>query len=172
MKKPVLYILCGLPFSGKTTLAKKLIRRLGANLVSLDQLVEQAGLPHVDTSIPEKVWKQFKRKSHFLIKNYLKNGQSVINDSVNLTKKDRQHLRLMATKYNSEVRVIYFETPLSLAKRRWKLNKRYQKRFDIPEYIFEDAAIKLETPTDEENFLIYKKSFNFADWYNTHFKTN
>lgn len=36
MKTPRLYILCGLPFSGKTTLAKKLEKRLGFVLIDID----------------------------------------------------------------------------------------------------------------------------------------
>ncbi len=43
MKKPTLYILCGLPFSGKTTLAKKLSEKLGFVHIDLDEVKFEHG---------------------------------------------------------------------------------------------------------------------------------
>lgn len=38
MEKSTLYILCGLPFSGKTVLTKKLIEKLGYASVNIDDI--------------------------------------------------------------------------------------------------------------------------------------
>lgn len=45
--KPTLYILCGRPYSGKTTLARELARRFGFEIVSMDKIMEQEKLDPV-----------------------------------------------------------------------------------------------------------------------------
>ena len=38
MSEPTLYILCGLPFAGKTTLAKELVKHFGFVHIDIDQI--------------------------------------------------------------------------------------------------------------------------------------
>jgi hypothetical protein len=41
---PTLYVLCGVAFSGKSRLAAAMARRLGCQVVSLDEIIAREGL--------------------------------------------------------------------------------------------------------------------------------
>jgi adenylate kinase family enzyme len=44
MSESKLYILCGLPFAGKTTLAKELVKRFGFVHIGIDQINTNFGV--------------------------------------------------------------------------------------------------------------------------------
>ena len=56
-----LYLLCGMPFSGKTTLGRSIAKYHGCPYISLDKINEARGLSGGD-GIPVKEWE----KTHFL----------------------------------------------------------------------------------------------------------
>lgn len=43
MNRATLFILCGLPYSGKSTLAKELVSCLGFKAVSMDEVMDKKG---------------------------------------------------------------------------------------------------------------------------------
>ena len=52
MTKPTLYILTGLPYSGKTTLTNELVKRFGFKTASVDDVMDERGLDS-DTMVQE-----------------------------------------------------------------------------------------------------------------------
>lgn len=85
MTTPKLFVLCGLPASGKSTYAKKLAEVHNANIHSSDEIREELSGDVNNQNINELVFKTL----HNRIKEDLKNGKSCIYDATNINYKRR-----------------------------------------------------------------------------------
>ena len=56
MSQPYVYLLCGLPFAGKTTLAKALEDWLGVTRVALDEINTKTGFGNEETGLSPEEW--------------------------------------------------------------------------------------------------------------------
>jgi len=165
MKKPTLYILCGLPFSGKTALAKKLSDKLGFVHIDLDEVKFEHGFRGVsDDDVSHEDWVKIFDDMYQRIRKALKEGHDVISDISNLERSDRDRLRTVATGGGFPTKVIYLNIPESVVRERWLQNKKKQGRFDISEKIFNEAVGALEEPTEDENVIVFDQSLSLKDW--------
>ena len=78
MTKPTLYILTGLPYSGKTTLTNELVKRFGFKTASVDDVMDERGLDS-DTMVQED-WNAVYSEAYERLKVNLTKGDSVIFD--------------------------------------------------------------------------------------------
>lgn len=100
---PTLYILSGLPFSGKSTFAKKVEEMTMLKRVSFDDL--WASFVAVDEKISyENMMKEIKR----LIEKHLEKGYSIMYDSTNLKTDHRRAMIDLANETDADPIVIYF----------------------------------------------------------------
>ena len=127
MKKPTLYILCGLSFAGKTTLGKAFVKKFGYETVDVDVTKENLyskGLK--DDDLTHDQWVKIYDETDREIEKYLKEGKSVLDDSRNFRKFERTHARKIAEKCNSDFVTIYVKTPEEVVRQRWIENKKNQ----------------------------------------------
>src|SRR3989338_10110778 len=130
MIKPKQYLLVGLPYSGKTTLANELKEKLGFAHINIDQIKFDEGYrDRSDSEVPNSVWKKIFKKSDSLIVNLLNEGKNVANEYAWITKKWRNRARNAAKKAGYETKVIYIKIPLRIIKQRWIKNSKHKKRF-------------------------------------------
>src|SRR5260370_18711738 len=108
---PRIYILCGLPFAGKTTLAKLLVQRLGLPRVSIDEINGERGLGFNNSLISSADWDSTYAESYRQLDAYLHAGRSVIYDAANFTRSKRDKARAVAAQSGSGGCVIYVATP-------------------------------------------------------------
>ena len=149
MSKPYLCILCGLPFSGKTTLAKELVKKYDWVRVDLDQINserELGGLANVDKALAQE--------------------KTVINDTANFTREQRDKLRLIAKKYNIPSKVIYINIPEDEARRRWQENRISKIRYDVKDEDFAEVADNFQPPAEDENVVYYDQAIPLEVWIN------
>src|SRR5690242_17359837 len=97
--QPRLYILCGFPFSGKTTLARELLSRLGLAYVSIDAINTERGVGLEGKSISPQAWDVTYRLAYDRLADALSVGQSVLFDHVNFTRGQRDELRTIAAQH-------------------------------------------------------------------------
>ena len=100
---PILYILGGLPASGKSTLAKSLAKKIGAAYIRIDS-IEEAILTHKKLVGPEGY-----KAAYNLSRDNLKNGLSVIADSVDpieITRKAWRQVAKDSTAQYIEIEII------------------------------------------------------------------
>ena len=90
---PVLHLMCGLPGSGKTTLAKQLSKECNAVRFSPDELLYNLGLDCYDDEIRIRV----EKLQWQLAQELLKSGNSVIFESGFWLKIERDNCRSMAS---------------------------------------------------------------------------
>ena len=89
MNKPILYVMMGLPASGKSSLAEEIAWTKDATIISSDAIRKEW---YGDESIqgnPTKIFEEMRKRTVSV----LENGRSVVYDATNLTLKSRYFLR-------------------------------------------------------------------------------
>lgn len=162
--KSVVYMLCGLTGSGKTTYAKKL-QKANPNLIrlSVDEIIfDQYGRYGED--YPEEKYFEYyepavKELDNQLIE-HLKNGKSVIIDTGFWTKAERDRYKKLIEEYSVEWKLVYFKTdPEVLFKRLNKRNKRADANaLKVTEEALGDFIKRFEEPSDEGEELEYRRT--------------
>ncbi len=164
MKKPCLYILCGLPFAGKTTLAKELVNSLAVKRVAIDDINSERGIWDNEKGLSSEEWDETYREAYQRIATFLSKGESVVDDSANFTVEQRDRLRDIAQQYNASTCVIFVDISLTEARRRWQENRQTAVRADVRDDDFAHVVVYFAPPTVNENVLLYNGSLPVRDW--------
>jgi len=101
--QPRLVMLCGLPGTGKSTLARELAHRLPAVVVESDQVRHRLFTPRTYTA-EESRWVH--KVCHILIGWYLRHYYHVVYDATNLYEYHRQLVKHLAARSQAELVVI------------------------------------------------------------------
>jgi predicted kinase len=156
-------ILCGIQFTGKTTLARALAMLRGWAHVSSDEIVESL-LESVDGEISEEQWSEAFHISLKRVAESLARGQSVVYDSTAFERVTRDQIRAIARQYDASARVVYFTLPVAEANRRRIENQLHPQRHDVSEKGFWELVNSLEPPTADESILIFDGTLDAATW--------
>lgn len=159
-----LYILCGLPFAGKTTLAKALVRELGLSRVSIDDLNTERGIWDDEKGLSPEEWTNIYNEAYRRIDALLSQGKSVVDDNANFTREQRDRLRAIAVKHDVPTTVIYVTTPLAEVRRRWQENRQTRVRSDVRDDDFAQVVDSFEAPTDDEDVVCYDGTMRVGEW--------
>jgi predicted kinase len=104
---PQLIAFCGLPGSGKTTMARLLEQKTGAVRLNVDEWVAALGVDFFDD--------EFRHKLHGRLYEHgltlLKLGQSIIIEDGLWTREERDRLREIAHKLGATIGIHYFNIP-------------------------------------------------------------
>jgi predicted kinase len=149
-----LYLLCGLAFSGKTTLAAALGRHLGAAVVCLDEINASRGLQG-GAGIPVEEWARSHEEALRQAEDLLAAGRSVIVDDTNCFRFLRDDYRAVAERHGVRTTVLYIGAPLGLVLERRRENDRTQARASVAEPVLLDLVEKFEMPAADENVLVF-----------------
>lgn len=170
MQEPTLYIMCGLPFSGKTVLTKELVSRLGFEYVNVDEIKFAHGFEwKEDSDITLKEWEKIFDESYQESLDYLHKGKSVVYDCANQDRASRDKLRKVAAEGNFPTKVIWLDISEEVVRERWSKNKTTKERFDLPERLFQSAIDTYQRPTEDENVIKFNLSTNLEEWIKANF---
>lgn len=165
MDKPKQYLLVGLPYSGKSTLAKQLIDKLGFAHINIDQLKWDKGYAEVgDDDVPDKAWDEIFTEADRLIVEYLSEGKNLANEYAWITKEWRDRARKVAEDAGFETKVIYIKIPVEEIRRRWQENIKTKTHFHWPEEEFNAYLKDFEEPTSDENVIFYNQKMSIDEW--------
>lgn len=164
MDEPCLYILCGLPFAGKTTLARALERQLGIAIVELDAVNKARGVGLHGEAISPEEWDRTYAEAYRQLDAFLAAGQSVLFDATNFTKAQRDSLRTLAGKRGASSLVIYLDVSEAEARRQWLQNRTTDKRYDVRDEDFAQVVNYFEPPAPEEQAVRYRPSQPADEW--------
>jgi predicted kinase len=167
LSKSTLYILCGLPFSGKTTLAQALASQCGFVHLDLDTIARAKNL-FPEKGINDEQWGHVFEEVYQQIAALLISGESVVIDAVNYDRVGRDRLRTIAKQSDSSVYVIYINLPLREIEQRLQANRANPQRPPVREEDFMELATQFEIPTIEENILIYDGTQSVQEWIQHH----
>lgn len=145
--------MCGVGFSGKSTLAKKIAEHTGAVLISQDAMYFEKELNlNLDN---DDQWRMLLDMCKERILENLKNGKSVVFDSVNTRFEHREELRQLAKSAGAGTKVVFLDTPIDIQRERQEKNRETKARPDVKQEYLDQAINELEVPTSEENVLVF-----------------
>lgn len=149
-----LYILCGLPFAGKSTLATTLARRFGWVIISIDAINHARGLGLNGEPMTLEQWDETYAEAYHRLSEALVAQQTVIFDAVSYTRAQRDELRAIATERGASTRVIYLDIPADVCRGRWLANRATEARYDVRDEDFEHVVRRFEPPYALEKPLV------------------
>jgi predicted kinase len=156
--------MCGLPFAGKTTLAKKIADHTNSQLIGFDttwQEIKSKLDPNMD-KVGE--WKVVLKTAQDKIKKYLNELKSVVYDDINVRVEHREAFRKIAQECGATSIVIYVNTPLEVLREREQNNILNPQRHDVEPINFNNALAQWQEPTLDENVVEYSQSTGISKW--------
>lgn len=153
--KPILFIMCGEAFSGKSTISKHISKKYGAQIIgrdsiyfSLEKHLALEGTPEEDDDM---LWDSLWSVAVQGAKNQLLLGSSVVFDDVCLQKVRRDELKKVAEQSKAKYILIFLNISKEGLKRRKEENKKTKTRHDVPSAWMEADREDFERPTPDEN---------------------
>ncbi len=164
---PTLYLLCGLAFSGKSTLAGALATHADAAVVSLDEINARRGL-FGGEGMPVAEW----AKSHEIalgeVESLMRRARPrIVVDDTNCFRFLRDAFRTVARRNGYNSLVILLDTPLAEIRSRMDATRRNGDRRLISDENFAMHHDSFEWPRDQETCLVYAASEAVEPWIKT-----
>jgi predicted kinase len=160
---PTLYTMCGLPFSGKPTLANEIAFATESKIVSFDEFwIEK----NKEKSIPQGAegWKLIRNLTLSEIEKLLIDGVSVVYDDTNARVEHRQELREISKKTGARQIVIYLSTPIEFIRKRETRNIVTKEKRQVELKKFQAVFNQFEIPNEEENVVEFKPGMDINQW--------
>jgi len=153
-KRKTLFILCGLPYSGKTYFANKIVEKTHIEYVSVDDVFHELGYDWTTNKLPdEKTWGEIFKKTYNKSREALEKSINVLYDSTNHTRSSRDILRKLASEVGAETHVIFIDVPTQVVYDRWEKNRLNQTRPVVDKILVDKVIRTFEKPTEDELIL-------------------
>lgn len=147
---PTLYALCGLAFAGKSTLAAELRRRLGAVVVSTDEINARRGL-HGGDGLPVEEWARTWGRALAELERALAGGAPhVVLDDTCCFRFQRDDLRRLCALHGYRCRLLVLTTTVEEVRRRIARNAAEPRRSSLRPEVFEEHLAGFQWPGDDE----------------------
>lgn len=138
-----LYIMVGIPGSGKSTGARKLSDKTGSTIVCPDDIRAEKTGDASNQGDDDNVWKTAFGRLHGL----LKNGDSVIFDATSVNVSSRKPLIKIGKKYKCDVVACVFPITLQTA-----IDRQDNRDRKVPTHVIEKFYNKFKMPSTSEGF--------------------
>lgn len=168
MCENILYIMVGLPYSGKTTLAKELSKRFDLKVVSVDEILAKKNV-WISGHPTQNEWESAYFEAIEKIKNYLICGKNIIFDESNLRYDQRENLRKIAENLGTKIVLVYLKISKDEATQRWKNNLVTKVKKQLNREIFERTFEIFEEPKTEEKPIVYNQEKKINVWIKKNF---
>lgn len=157
------FIMCGVAFSGKSTLARAVADATHSDLVAFDELWVEKDREH-PISKDAKGWRFVRDVAIGQIREKLLGGTSVVYDETNVRFEHREELRRVAKETGARAVVIYLNTSLQVIQLREQENKTSHQRHEVEPENVQAVQEQLEPPTREEGVLVFTPDTNRKDF--------
>jgi predicted kinase len=164
LNRPILLLMCGLPFSGKTMLATALSQRLGWQYISLDAINTERGIGLDGRAIELDEWNETYAEAYRRIGASLSMARSVIFDDTNFSRRLRDQSRDIADRRSAVTHVVYIAVPEAEARKRWAQNRITKERGDIRDDDFAYVARNFEPPASDEAAIACESTQPVREW--------
>jgi predicted kinase len=154
-----LFIMCGYPFSGKSTIATRLVTERSVRRVSVDQINEEleiGGNPELPITAAE--WDRTYALFFVRVGELLNASISVVADTAGYSFSERQQLRDIGTLAGASVVVIHVKVSEEVARERLAHNRQTPTRHDVRDSDFENVIANFEAPGPLEFTIVYDHS--------------
>lgn len=163
MTRPRLFAMCGLSFSGKTTLARAVARRTGAEYVGLDDINEERGLSG-GQGIPVEEWERTSALAIERLGKLFDAGRDVVLDDTLCFRWLRERYAAVAERHGALFVLVYVSTPLPEIHRAMAENEAAPRRAPISPEVFEEHVRSFDPPGEEERPWVYDRTVPMEEW--------
>lgn len=157
--KPVVYLLCGLPGSGKTSYADNLVNEKGLTKISIDdELISRFGV--VGSDYPCEQHRENKKEVMKNVKeqtaNHVRSGISLVLDFGVWRKSDRDYFRSLVEENGGKLKLVYFKANKDLLIKRLKIRnvKENGAQMSVDESGLDVAFAVFEEPSGESEIIL------------------
>lgn len=159
-----LFVTCGLPFSGKSTLSRALAAELGVAHVEVDALHASHGLrPGLDP-IARADWIAAYQRGYAELEAILRVGRSAVFDAVSYRRLQRNRVRRVAERLGVPATVVLLDVSIDEARTRLERNRFTRERVNVPMADFLEVAEGMQWPDPDEAVIRYRPDEALADW--------
>ncbi|KXK00611.1 MAG: Shikimate kinase [Parcubacteria bacterium OLB19] len=153
--RKTLFIMCGLPYAGKSHIAKQLRSETSISYISIDDIFHAKGFDWDTDKLPnEEGWQQIFTESYESTRQLLMSGNNVLYDSTNQTKESRDKLRNIANSVGADTYVVYVNAPISTIWQRWEENNSNHQRSVVSRDLVQTTIDMFEEPSEEEKVFV------------------
>ncbi len=164
-----LYLMCGLAFAGKTTVAKAIVDNQNCAYVSLDDINRKRGLRFGGEGLPIEEWEKTHHIALARLEELMKSGHDIVLDDTNCFRRLRDRFRRLADRHGYETKVIYLDIPLDEIRRRMREKDETPERRVVKEHVFEILLQGFEPPEEDEVVLVFNQPNTLKNWLRTYF---
>lgn len=159
--RPLLILFCGLPGSGKTTIARQRERETGALRFSTDEWMADLGVDLFDP-IRDSVQARLDQRW----KELLERGQSVILEDGTWKRAERDRLRQVASELNAVTEIHSFDLAFDELWRRLEIRNANLEHGTAPitRELLADCLLRFEKPDDVELSLFDRSVVHDERW--------
>ena len=155
--------MCGLPFSGKTTLARAISVSVGAEYISLDDINEERGLRGGD-GVPGHEWEKTSLIAVERLGTISSAGHDAVLDDTLCFRWLRDRYAETARRHAAQFVLVYVSIPLSVIYDAMARNEVTAQRAPIRADVFQDHLRSFEAPTADERALIFSRDTPIDEW--------
>ncbi len=166
----MLVLMCGLPFSGKSTLARAIVEHAGCAYISLDEINRERGLGFGGDGIPVEEWERTHAAALERLRTRLPQGDVVLDDTC-CYRWIRDRYRVLAADLGIPTRVIHLDVSAEVISQRMQENRTTGSRRNVREDIFDKVADSFEVPGDDEDVIVFDGSASLHGWVARHFES-
>lgn len=149
----VLTLMCGLSFSGKSTLAARIAHDLPSQLISLDHINAERGLAG-GQGIAVEEWSTTNRIAHDRAEEHLRRGCHVVVDDTGSPRFIRDAWRATAEAAGASCVVIWVQISKELQRERVLANRVRPVRDDVTDEVLRDHGASFDDPADEGALVV------------------
>jgi predicted kinase len=160
---PIVYAMCGLAFSGKSTAARLVAHELGAELISLDAINHERGLRGGD-GIPDPEWERTSLIAMERLRACLGRGRSAVVDDTFSHRFLRDRCRGAAEDRGCGFVILFVDTSLEVIAARRRANDRNPTRHRVRDEVFAEHCARFEFPAPDEPFIRFGGEADLRAW--------
>lgn len=140
---------CGLAFSGKSTIARKVAAALDAELISYDAINAQRGFQGGKV-IADAEWEKTSLMAADAARSALARGRAVVIDDTFSHRFLRDRFRVVAKETGVPFTLLFVDTPLGIIEARIAENARTRRRAHIEPDVFAHHRDRFQFPAEDE----------------------
>lgn len=144
-----LIAMCGLAFSGKSTIARRIAETLDLELISYDAINAERGFDGGKT-IADAEWERTSMMAAARARATLATGRGVVIDDTFSHRFLRDRFRAFATACNAPFDLVFVDTPLDVIEARIAENAQTLRRGHISPEVFAHHRDRFQFPTADE----------------------
>jgi hypothetical protein len=157
-----LVLLCGRSFSGKSTLAGRLVGR-GTAVVSFDSINLERGLRGGE-GLPVEEWARTLDLAKQRTGALLESNERVVIDDTLCFRWMRDAFRALADAAGARTLLLYLDPPPEVLVQRMLANEAHQRRPGIAPGVLEAHLTSFEAPAEDERPIVLRSPAEIATW--------